>query len=92
MPAAGAAQQPEGAELPAGNGTSGCGSGTGGTGTSGGTGGIGGTGSTTGGIGGSMAATGSDVPVGALGAAAAVTVAAGAGVLFALRGRRDTQA
>ncbi|MFF4823383.1 LPXTG cell wall anchor domain-containing protein [Streptomyces sp. NPDC001312] len=39
-----------------------------------------------------MAATGSDVPVGALGAAAAATVAAGAGVLFALRRRRDTQA
>ncbi|MFF4140058.1 HtaA domain-containing protein [Streptomyces sp. NPDC001698] len=92
----------KGAELPSGNGNSGGGSGTGGTGstgTSGGTGGTGGTGSTTGGIGstnggigGSMAATGSDVPVGALGAVAAATVAAGAGVLFALRRRRDTQA
>ncbi|MEV5005515.1 HtaA domain-containing protein [Streptomyces sp. NPDC055692] len=89
----------EGAELPVGNGTSGGGTGTGGTGTTGGTGGTGGTGSTTGGIGsttggigGSMAATGSDVPVGALGVAAAATVAAGAGVLFALRRRRDTQA
>ncbi|MFE9307085.1 HtaA domain-containing protein [Streptomyces sp. NPDC006706] len=89
----------KGAELPSGNGTSGGGSGTGGTGTSGGTGGIdgtgsttGGTGSTTGGTGGSMAATGSNVPVGALGAAAATTVAAGAGVLYALRRRRDTQA
>ncbi|MFJ8346386.1 HtaA domain-containing protein [Streptomyces sp. NPDC094153] len=94
----------KGAELPSGNGTSGGGSGTGGTGTSGGTGGTGGTGtggtgsttggvgSTTGGIGGSMAATGSDVPVGALGAAAAATVAAGAGVLYALRRRRDTEA
>ncbi|WP_073951852.1 HtaA domain-containing protein [Streptomyces kebangsaanensis] len=86
----------EDAELPSGNGTSDGGSGTGGSGgagsTTGGTGGTGGIGSTTGGIGGSMASTGSDVPVGALGAAAAATVAAGAGVLFAMRRRRDTQA
>jgi len=32
--------------------------------------------------------TGSDIPATALGAAAAVTVAAGAGVVFAMRGRR----
>lgn len=91
----------EDAELPSGNGIPGGGSGTGGSGTSGGSGGIGSTtggtggigdiGSTTGGIGGSMAATGSDVPVAALGTAAAAAVAAGAGVLFAMRGRRTTQ-
>lgn len=46
------------------------------------------TGSTTGGVSGGLADTGSDVPVGALGAAAAVTVAAGAGVVFAMRRRR----
>ncbi|MEU6004812.1 HtaA domain-containing protein [Streptomyces sp. NPDC047453] len=80
----------KGAELPSGNGTSGGGSGTGDTGGTGSA--TGGIGSTTGGIGGSMAATGSDVPVGALGGAAAATVAAGAGVLFAQRRRRDTQA
>ncbi|NNN36010.1 HtaA domain-containing protein [Streptomyces sp. S3(2020)] len=57
--------------------------------TSGTTGGT--TGSTTGGITGGLANTGSDTPVGALGAAAAVTVAAGAGVVFAMR-RRRTQA
>lgn len=57
--------------------------------TSGTTGGT--TGSTTGGITGGLADTGSDTPVGALGAAAAVTVAAGAGVVFAMR-RRRTQA
>ncbi|GAT81162.1 hypothetical protein STXM2123_1863 [Streptomyces sp. F-3] len=80
----------EGAELPSGNGGSG-----GGSGTPDGSGGTGGTGSTTGGtggIGGSMASTGSDVPVTALGTAAAAAVAAGAGVLFAVRRRRDTQA
>lgn len=54
--------------------------------TSGTTGGT--TGSTTGGVSGGLADTGSDVPVGALGAAAAVTVAAGAGVVFAMRRRR----
>ncbi|WP_405932544.1 HtaA domain-containing protein [Streptomyces sp. NBC_00827] len=54
--------------------------------TSGTTGGT--TGSTTGGDTGSLASTGSDVPAGALGAAAAVTVAAGAGVILAVRRRR----
>ncbi|MFE5815084.1 HtaA domain-containing protein [Streptomyces sp. NPDC056479] len=48
----------------------------------------GGTGSTTGGVTGGLASTGSDVPVAALGTAAAVTVAAGAGVVFAMRRRR----
>ncbi|MCX5557174.1 HtaA domain-containing protein [Streptomyces sp. NBC_00038] len=52
------------------------------------TGGTGTTGSTTGGDTGSLASTGSDVPAGALGAAAAVTVAAGAGVVLAVRRRR----
>ncbi|MER5514588.1 HtaA domain-containing protein [Streptomyces sp. NPDC002763] len=49
------------------------------------------TGSTTGGTGGtggSLAATGSALPAAALGTAAAVTVAAGAGVVFAVRRRR----
>ena len=46
------------------------------------------TGSMTGGTTGSLAWTGSDVPVTALGAAAAITVAAGAGVVFAMRRRR----
>lgn len=49
------------------------------------------TGSTTGGVTGGLANTGSTVPAGTLGAAAAVTVAAGAGVVFAMR-RRRTQA
>ncbi|WP_217552600.1 HtaA domain-containing protein [Streptomyces sp. GbtcB6] len=49
------------------------------------------TGSTTGGTGvtgGALASTGADVPSGVLGAAAAVTVAAGAGVVYAMRRRR----
>ncbi|MDV9170600.1 HtaA domain-containing protein [Streptomyces sp. W16] len=47
------------------------------------------TGSTTGGdVTGSLASTGSEIPVAALGTAAAVTVAAGAGVVFAMRRRR----
>ncbi|MEU9157732.1 HtaA domain-containing protein [Streptomyces sp. NPDC048417] len=46
------------------------------------------TGSTTGGTGGSLAATGSALPAAALGTAAAVTVAAGAGVVYAMRRRR----
>ncbi len=83
----------EGAELPAGTG----GNGTGGSGT-GTDGGPDGSGSTTGGVGstvggdlgGSLASTGSDVPVGALGAAAGAAVAAGAGVVLALRRRRAT--
>ncbi|MEV0171079.1 HtaA domain-containing protein [Streptomyces sp. NPDC050803] len=78
----------EDADLPDGDGSTG---GTGGTGGSGGTGGTGTTGSTTGGVTGGLAATGSDVPAAALGTAAAVTVAAGAGVVFAMR-RRRTQA
>lgn len=55
-------------------------------GTSGGT-----TGSTTGGVTGGLAATGSDIPVAALGTAAAATVAAGAGVVFAMRRRRTAE-
>ena len=51
----------------------------------------GGTGSTTGGASGALASTGSDVPVTALGTAAAVTVAAGAGVVFAVRRRRTAE-
>lgn len=46
-----------------------------------------GTGTTTGGTG-ALASTGADVPVVTLGAAAAVTVAAGAGVMVAVRRRR----
>ncbi|GGQ61706.1 HtaA domain-containing protein [Streptomyces pilosus] len=80
-------------------GTNGTGGGTGThSGTTGGDGGTGSTGSTTGGLGstvggdlgGSLASTGSDVPVGALGAAAGAAVAAGAGVVLALRRRRAT--
>lgn len=78
------------AQLPGGDGGAGTGgAGTsGGSGTTGGTGGAGTTGSTTGGVGGALASTGSDVPVGALGAAAAVTAAAGAGVVVAVRRQR----
>ncbi|GHG08191.1 hypothetical protein ACIQUO_11490 [Streptomyces albogriseolus] len=83
----------EGAELPAdtdGNGTGGSRTGT--------DGGLDGSGSTTcgvgstggGDLGGSLANTGSDVPVDALGAAAGAAVAAGAGVVLALRRRRAT--
>ncbi|MFG2745032.1 HtaA domain-containing protein [Streptomyces chartreusis] len=65
------------------------GSGNGGSGSGGSTGGSSGTtGSTTGGVTGPLASTGSDVPVAALGTAAAVTVAAGAGVVIAMRRRR----
>lgn len=94
----------DGADLPSGDGTSGTG-GTGSAGASDGTGSdAGGAGSTTGGagattgggsVGGSLAATGSDAPVAALGTAAALAVAAGAGVVFAVRRRRgapDAQA
>ncbi|MDG9725789.1 HtaA domain-containing protein [Streptomyces sp. DH41] len=87
------------AQLPDGNGNgngSGTSGGTGGTGgvsgsTTGGTGSIiGGTGSTTGGAlgGGSLASTGADIPGPALGAAAGVAVAIGAGAVFAARKRR----
>ncbi|MGW6789132.1 HtaA domain-containing protein [Streptomyces chartreusis] len=80
------------AELPDDGGTGGStggGSGSGGSGSAGSTGGSSGTaGSTTGGITGGLASTGSDVPVAALGTAAAVTVAAGAGVVIAMRRRR----
>ncbi|MFD8049353.1 HtaA domain-containing protein [Streptomyces chartreusis] len=83
------------AELPDDGGTGGStggGSGTGGSTSGGSTGGSSGTaGSTTGGVTGGLASTGSDVPVAALGTAAAVTVAAGAGVVIAMR-RRRTQA
>ncbi|GAA3996503.1 HtaA domain-containing protein [Streptomyces plumbiresistens] len=51
----------------------------------------GGTGTTTGGVTGGLANTGSDTPVAALGGAAAVTVAAGAGVVFAMRRRRTAE-
>lgn len=82
----------EGAQLPGGDGGSGSGGDDGSGGASGTTGGpIGGagtTGSTTGGVSGALASTGSEVPLGALGAAAAVTVAAGAGVVVAVRRRR----
>ncbi|WP_435209770.1 HtaA domain-containing protein [Streptomyces sp. bgisy034] len=80
------------AELPDGGGAggpTGGGSGNGGSGSGGSTGGSAGTtGSTTGGVTGGLASTGSDVPVAALGTAAAVTVAAGAGVVIAMRRRR----
>ncbi|OWA04022.1 hypothetical protein B9W62_27660 [Streptomyces sp. CS113] len=79
-----------------GTGTSGGAGGTGGatTGGAGGTGGtrstVGGTGTTTGGSigGGSLASTGSDIPGPALGAAAGVAVAVGAGAVYAARRRR----
>ncbi|WP_405971708.1 HtaA domain-containing protein [Streptomyces sp. NBC_00988] len=58
------------------------------SGTTGSTSGGGVTGSTTGSVNGSLASTGSEIPVAALGTAAAVTVAAGAGVVFAMRRRR----
>ncbi|MGI5407868.1 HtaA domain-containing protein [Streptomyces chartreusis] len=80
------------AELPDDGGTGGStggGSGAGGSTSGGSTGGSSGTtGSTTGGVTGGLASTGSDVPVAALGTAAAVTVAAGAGVVIAMRRRR----
>lgn len=68
--------------------------GTGGTNGSGGSTGSGTTGSTTGGVGstiggGSLATTGADAPVAALGTAAGAAVAAGAGIVLALR-RRST--
>jgi hypothetical protein len=58
------------------------------SGTTGSTSGGGVTGSTTGSVNGSLASTGSEIPAAALGTAAAVTVAAGAGVVFAMRRRR----
>ncbi|CAM5680234.1 Htaa domain-containing protein OS=Streptomyces tendae OX=1932 GN=GUR47_11125 PE=4 SV=1 [Streptomyces tendae] len=64
---------------------------TGGAGSTGGTGStVGGAGTTTGGStgGGSLASTGSDIPGPALGAAAGVAVVAGAGAVYAARGRR----
>jgi hypothetical protein len=66
--------------------TSDSGSGAGATGGAGTTGSA--TGGTTGGVTGGLAATGSSAPAGALGAVAVVTVAAGAGVVFAVRRRR----
>ncbi|MFD6548975.1 HtaA domain-containing protein [Streptomyces sp. NPDC058398] len=83
------------AELPDGDGSdsgsdSGSGSGSDGSGSSSGTtGGAGTTGSTTGGVSGALASTGSQMPAGALGAAAAVTVAAGVGVVVAMRRRQN---
>lgn len=79
----------EDADLPGGGGDDDGQGTTGGSGTTGGV--TGGTGSTTGGVTGGLAATGSDVPAAALGTAAALTVAAGAGVVLAMR-RRRTQA
>ncbi|MFJ2817422.1 HtaA domain-containing protein [Streptomyces sp. NPDC087294] len=85
------------AELPSGDGsTGGTGSGSSGgsgevSGTTGGGSVSGGTGSTTGGVTGGLAATGSDIPVAALGTAAAVTIAAGAGVVLAVRRRRPVE-
>ncbi|WP_282090255.1 HtaA domain-containing protein [Streptomyces tendae] len=79
-----------------GTGTSGGAGGTGGA-TTGGAGGAGGTGSTIGGTGtttggsiggGSLASTGSDLPGPALGAAAGVAVAVGAGAVYVTRRRR----
>jgi hypothetical protein len=68
--------------------TGGTGSSAGNSGTTGSTsGGV--TGSTTGGATGSLASTGAGIPAAALGTAAAVTVAAGAGVVFAMRRRRN---
>jgi len=86
----------EGAELPGGDGGSDStgGSSSGSSGSTGGSSGTTGsttggtTGSTTGGVTGGLASTGAGVPVGALGTAAAVTVAAGAGVVLAVRRRR----
>ncbi|MDQ0777683.1 hypothetical protein QF026_006149 [Streptomyces aurantiacus] len=81
----------EDAELPDPDPTSSSGTGGSTGGTTGGTaGGAGTTGSTSGGVTGGLASTGSDVPVGALGTAAAAAVAAGAGVVFAVRRRRTT--
>ncbi|MGI5454264.1 HtaA domain-containing protein [Streptomyces sp. CA-249302] len=78
------------AELPSGDGESGSSGSTATADTSGSTsGGV--TGSTTGGVSGALASTGSGTPVAALGAAAAVTVAAGAGVVFAMRRRRTAE-
>ncbi|WP_328831815.1 HtaA domain-containing protein [Streptomyces sp. NBC_00252] len=80
----------DGASSTTGSGSSGTSGGTDNSGTTGSTsGGI--TGSTTGDVTGALASTGSDVPVAALGTAAAVTAAAGAGVVLAIR-RRRTQA
>ncbi|MFJ3419060.1 HtaA domain-containing protein [Streptomyces sp. NPDC086082] len=80
----------DGASSTTGTGSSGTSGGTGNSGTTGSTsGGI--TGSTTGDVTGALASTGSDVPVAALGTAAAVTAAAGAGVVLTMR-RRRTQA
>ncbi|MER6204875.1 HtaA domain-containing protein [Streptomyces sp. NPDC001642] len=80
----------DGTSSTTGTGSSGTSGGTGNSGTTGSTsGGV--TGSTTGDVTGALASTGSDVPVAALGTAAAVTAAAGAGVVLAMR-RRRTQA
>ncbi|WP_030422385.1 HtaA domain-containing protein [Streptomyces sp. NRRL F-5065] len=83
----------DGAKLPEGGSGGGAGGtgGSGGGGTSGGAGStVGGVGSTTGGItgGGSLAATGAEIPGAALGAAAGLAVAAGAGAVLVARKRR----
>ncbi|MFC7913784.1 HtaA domain-containing protein [Streptomyces sp. NPDC057386] len=90
------------AQLPGGtDGSASDGASSGGTGSAGGTGAdtTGGTGSTTGGFGdtaggvdGSLASTGSDLPVGALGTVAAAAVALGAGAVVAGVRRRRTAA
>ncbi|MFF5299887.1 HtaA domain-containing protein [Streptomyces sp. NPDC013161] len=77
----------DGSSSTTGTGTGSSGS-TANSGTTGSTSGGGVTGSTTGGVNGSLASTGSEIPAAALGTAAAVTVAAGAGVVFAMRRRR----
>ncbi|WP_033281955.1 HtaA domain-containing protein [Streptomyces sp. NRRL F-525] len=77
----------DGSSPTTGTGTSSSGS-TDNSGTTGSTSGGGVTGSTTGSVNGSLASTGSEIPAAALGTAAAVTVAAGAGVVFAMRRRR----
>ncbi|MFC8515702.1 HtaA domain-containing protein [Streptomyces sp. NPDC057257] len=78
------------AELPSGDGESGASAGSATADASGTTAG-GATGSTTGGLSGTLASTGSNTPAPALGAAAAATVAAGAGVVFAVRRRRAAE-
>ncbi|MGQ4431431.1 MULTISPECIES: HtaA domain-containing protein [unclassified Streptomyces] len=77
----------DGASSTTGTGSSGTSGGTDNSGTTGSTsGGV--TGSTTGDVTGALASTGSEVPVAALGTAAAVTAAAGAGAVLAMRRRR----
>ncbi|WOX09261.1 HtaA domain-containing protein [Streptomyces sp. N50] len=78
----------DGSSSTTGTGSSGSSGSTANSGTTGSTSGGGVTGSTTGDVNGSLASTGSELPAAALGTAAAVTVAAGTGVVFAMRRRR----